>query len=438
MPTPIDQNPNQPQGQEYDYSAYNTDQAQAVAQESYRIREGGGGGADILIPEIVGEYPRFEPSAPQSGTASIWFDVIMAAAGYKHPMVVNGRIQPNAMVHICWLYIHKSLGQGWWLCPARTYGMRCPACEVRSKVYARSDLGDEQIKNLAKPYNTGTHANGIYNVVVHQNPQAITWQEPVKFWTINNMFVESVLQSKAKSDGLMEGTGYINYFSPMAGPQGGRHIKVDIFKKGQYDDYSGHTFYQRANPIPPHVLAQARSLSDFLYVGQANKERVLAGQEGPPTRAEFDAYYDELKAAVDIVEEGQRQGLPGPEQPTGQGYAIGGYAPPQPQYQTPAPQPVMGVQIQVPFPDHCLPLGAHHNEYGECAACTVKVECGQAAPAPAPQPTAQSMAPPPPAEEPRPAPAPAPAPASAGPAPAPTPTPAPAGPTKPLPRRSNQ
>jgi len=443
MPTPI--NPNQPPGQpgqgQYDYSAYTGDAAQTVAQESYRIKDGGGG-ADIFIPEIVGDFPRFGPSAPQQGSRSYLFDIVMAPAGFKHPVVVKGKIPPDAMVHIFWVYIHKGLGQGWWVCPSRTYGKRCPACEVRTKIMSRVDYQDEAVKKLREPYDTGQHATGVYDVIVHNDPRNITWQEPVMYWQISNYFMESILQGKAKSDGMMEGTGYINYYYPTAGPQGGRHIKFDCWKKGQYDDFGGHTFFPRQAPVPPHVLAQARCLSDFVYIGQANRDRVLAGQEGPPTQEEWDAYYDELKAVVDVVVEGQQQ-APAPGQPTGEGYAVGyggPAAPAQPPHGTmgygqPAQQQVFGSPgPQLPYQE-CAPLGSQYGGFGECATCTIRVECGQAAPPPA-----QDFSPPPSQPEPQPA---APAPAQPQPMPQPGPQPAAPAPAQPkpmapMPRRPSQ
>jgi len=366
---------NQPQ-QEYDYSQYMGDAGQQVAQESHRLKDGGGG-KDIWIAEAIGNFPKFSPKGPDQGSNTYVVDIIMAQAGEKHPMVVAGRIKPDAMVHICWVYIHRNLGagQGWYICPARTYGKRCPACEERSRIMANATLTDDQVKKACEPFNTGKHPMGIYNVIQHTNPQYINWSEPVMWWPINNSFMEAILQTKAKSDAVMEGTGYINYFWPTAGPQGGRHIKFDVSKKGKYDEYLGHTFYPRATPVPPHVLTQARCLSDFLYIGD----------ESIPLARRFDSFYEEIKQAVEIVAEGQvaahdaRMG----GQPIGYGGPPPGYEMPQVPSQpapalfgTPAPQRGMFAE--------CEPFGSKYDNFDECQTCSVRVEC-HAVSAPAPQ-----------------------------------------------------
>jgi hypothetical protein len=361
-------------------------------------------------------------------------------------MVVKRRISPTDKVHIMWFFVHKSLGSGWKMCPAKTYGMPCPACERRQKIWAM-DRDEEALKKLSAPYYVGRYAMGLYNVVVHGDIQrGITWQEPVQYWDINNNFMESVLQGMAKSSGMLEQTGYVNYYYPTAGKQGGRHISVNIYKKGQYADYKSHAFYERRGPIPGSIMSQARCLGDFLYIGQANKERRLNGQEGPPTKEEFAQYYEELAAAVDVVAEAQQQGEAGVGQPTGDGYAVGGPPP------SPGPSPVMGMGPELPFAQ-CHPLGAHYEEYVDCGECRIRIECGQAAPSSAPMPPAPV---PQPVAVPQPAPAPGPVhepevvdqttgpqPAPASPAPSPVPVqpqpaPAPASQPKPIPRRPQQ
>jgi hypothetical protein len=349
-PPPI----NQPPGQQFDYSQYTGESSQAVAQTSYGMKDGTGG-SDIFIPEVIAGFPQFEPKA---GTVVV-FDIVMAPAGSKHPMVVNGRIKPEAPVHVCWAYVHKSLGlnQGWFICPSRTYGKRCPACEERARIMASPNLSDEQVSTRIKPYASGKGPLGIYNVLVHSNPQAMTWAEPVMWWPITFAYMEAVLQGKSKSDAVMEGTGVINYFWPTAGPQGGRHIKVDVIQEGKYNKFTGHTFYQRQQPIPPHVMQQARALSEFLYIG-----------------ADWDSYYDEIKQAVDIVVESQ--GTDGVSQPTGMdsvGYGAGPRPPGSEVFGTPPPQ-------QGLFPE-CEPFGTRHGDFEECNGCTVKVQCYNSAPA---------------------------------------------------------
>lgn len=358
--------------QDYDYSQYTGDAGQQVAQESNRIKDGGGG-KDIWIAEAIRQFPKFNPRGPDQGANTYVIDIIMALAGEKHPMVVQGRIRPDAMVHICWVYIHRNLGagQGWYICPARTYGHRCPACEERARIMANASLTDDQVKLACAPFNTGKHPLGIYNVIQHTNPQAITWQEPIMYWPINNSFMEAILQTKAKSDAIMEGTGYINYFWPTAGDQGGRHIKFDVSKKGKYDEYLGHTFYKRATPVPPHVLAQGRCLSDFLYIGD----------ESIPLAQRFDAFYDEIKMAVDIVAEGQAAAhdVGGASQPAGIGYPGGpppGYEAPQvPSQPAPAlfgtPPPQRGMFQE------CEPFGSKYDNFTECQTCSVRVGCSQ-------------------------------------------------------------
>jgi hypothetical protein len=417
---------NQPQ-QEYDYSQYMGDAGQQVAQESHRLKDGSGG-KDIWIAEAIGNFPKFSPKGPDQGSNTYVTDIIMAQAGEKHPMVVAGRIKPDAMVHICWVYIHRNLGagQGWYICPARTYGKRCPACEERSRIMANAALTDEQVKKACEPFNTGKHPMGIYNVIQHTNPQYISWSEPVMWWPINNSFMEAILQTKAKSDAIMEGTGYINYFWPTAGDQGGRHIKFDVSKKGKYDEYLGHTFYKRQSPVPPHVLAQARCLSDFLYIGD----------ETIPLAQRFDAFYEEIRIAVDIVAEGQAaaQDIAGAFQSGGIGYGgpPPGYMPPSEGFVPPsAPANPVPALFGTPPPQRgmfaeCEPFGSKFDNFDECRTCSVRVDCGQCSqpvnPVPAPVATPASTAcataaPPPPAGyAPSPAPAP-PAPPPGGPVP---------------------
>ncbi len=414
--------PGPAQQQQYDYSQYTGEASQQVAQTSYGMKDGAGG-ADIFIPDVIGDFPKYETKS----IGLMVFDIIMGPAGDKHPMVVNGRIRPDALVHTCWAYIHKNLaGNQWRICPARTYGKRCPACEERSRIMAMPNLTDEQVKKAIEPYASGKHPMGMYNIINHTTlqPQFLpTWQEPVQWWSITNAYMEAILQGKAKSDGVMEGTGYINYFWPTAGPQGGRHIKVDVVQDGKYFKFQGHMFYQRQQPIPPHVLSQARALSDFLYIGD-----------------DWDSYYDEIKALVDIVVESQANAEAGAGAPTGEatyaGPSMG--ASPEVAAQGPSYGPVFGTPPlqQGQFPE-CTPAGGKFGDkfgaFNECNGCNFYNVCQQAnqpmgqAPAPAmPAPGPGPMAPQPTA------PSPSPAPAMGAPAPGPAPAPPPGGP---VPRR---
>lgn len=362
-PTPVGgPPPNAPaQAGAYDYSRYTGETSQAVAQESSRV--GSGEKSDIFIPEAIGDFPRYKPSLGVKV-----FDIVMGPAGSRHPMVVNGRIRPDDLVHTCWAYIHKSLGanQGWFICPSRTYNKRCPACEERAKIMGMSNLTDAQVKKAIEPYASGKNPLGLYNVFMHQNhyPQQMTWQGPVMWWDITYAYMESVLQSKANSEGPMEDppTGYISYFWPTAGPQGGRHIKVEVIQDGQWFKYTGHAFYKRAFPVPPQILQMTRPLSEFLYIGN-----------------DWDSYYDEIKQAVEVVIDVQQQGQAGAGQPTGEGvYAgppAGGYDPGGGQQVFGTPPPQRGM-----FPE-CEPFGSRYGDFEECNGCSVKVQCYNESPA---------------------------------------------------------
>lgn len=248
----------------YDYSQYMAD-AEITAQESYRIKDGAGG-KGIFIPELTRDIPRYQSSV---GVKVI--DIIMAPCGSKHPLVVAGKLKQGQMTHITWAYIHKGVGQDWWICLARTYGKPCPICEYRTRLQADPDIPDD----IIKMYGSGKYATGIYKMVHHLNPNQITWQEPVMIWDINNSFMESSLQTMAKQPMVSEDapTGYINYMWPTAGPQGGRHISFNVKPKGKYFEYEGHSFIKRQFPVPPHVMEAAKAMpptDELLYVPDYN------------------------------------------------------------------------------------------------------------------------------------------------------------------------
>ncbi len=363
-PTPRGTGTNLP-GSQPNYDQYTHD-AGVTARESYRIKDGSGG-KSIFIPEVVADFQDWKASL---GVKVI--DIIMGPAGKNHPLVVSGKLKEGQMTHICWAYVHKGLGpnQDWFICPSRTYGHRCPACEERARIMANSSLTEDQVKNAIEPFNTGRYPMGIYNMVHHLNPQHITWQEPVMYWSINNSFMESKLQSMSKAP---MGGGFVNYMWPTAGEQGGRHISFEVIAKGKYFDYIAHAFFVRQQPVPLHILQQARCLDEMLYV---------------PT-------YDELKEVVEIT-----TGSPAGSQPTGEGAYVGpGYEVPPgggygPVFGSPLPQ-------QGRFPE--CKFGITFENYEECADCTFRVQCQPAlveSPGPALAP-APGLTPPPGAPIPR-------------------------------------
>jgi len=358
---------------QFDYSGY----TQGASMEASREL---GGKKGMFLQDKIKDIPKFEPTAPQTGERTYVVDLIMFPAGINHPLVATNRIQPGHLVHITWAFIHRNMGPSndRYICMARTYGKPCAACEERNRILADTGLNRDQAWELAKPYNTGTYPIGAYNVVNHLNPQQITWQESVSLWTINNSFMESKLQAVARDP--MTGA-FINYAWPTAGNEGGRHISFQVYKKGQYDDYKGHSFYVRQNPVPVQVLQSAMCLDDFFDVPD----------------------YDELKEIVEMM-----KGHPAGGQPTGEGVwaGPGPGMPGQPGPDVAAQGPVYGpgeVSMgtvadnpplfgapakQCPYASHGGVLGRSFGTWQECQTCQLRVECE-----PAPAPIAASPSP---------------------------------------------
>jgi hypothetical protein len=384
---------------QFDYSKYTSD-AEVTAQASFRMKDGAGG-KSFFDPEKMQDIPRHKPAL-----GVYVMDVIMAAAGANHPLVVMGKLKPDQLTHICWVYVHKGLGPNndWFICMARTYGKPCFACEHRNVLMADPAVSTE----AANVFGTGKYPIGIYNTVHHLNPNQMTWAEPIEVWDINNAFMESHLQGRAKQPMITPDnpTGYINYMWPTAGVQGGRHIKYEVVQKGQYFDYKNHEFYQRQNPVPPHVLERAYCLSELLYIPE----------------------YDEVK---DVVLAGMHEPIGG--QPTGETFApqdFGTFSGPsglEAGFDQPSAAPVFGTpEPRCPFAEYGGVIGQTLDKWVECQTCELRVTCVEASPKAA-TPAAQ-----PPSPTPAPEPA-QPTPAAAAPPPQP-PAPAQARPA-PIPRR---
>jgi len=328
---------------QFDYSRYVQD-AEITARESYLIKDGAGGRSIFDLAKIQ-NVPRFKPSI---GVHVI--DIVMAPAGEHHPLVVAGKLRPEQLTHMCWVYVHKGIGpnQDWFICLARTYGKACPACEQRNKLMADPNVTQE----AANVYGSGKYPIGIYNIIHHLNPNQITWSEPVMVWDINNAFMESHLQSRAKQPMVTPDnpTGYINYMWPTAGPQGGRHVKFEVVQKGQFFDYKGHDFIVRNEPIPPHVLSSVYTLGDLLHI---------------PT-------YEEVK---DAIEAGLQHPIGG--EPTGA--TVAPVISEVPFWEGPQTQPVFGTpETKCPFANYGGVLGESFDTWEECENCEFRVACEEA------------------------------------------------------------
>jgi hypothetical protein len=314
-----------------DYSQYTN---RASAEESYRIKDGAGG-RDIFLDEIR-NTPKYQESLGHK-----LMDIIMYPAGENHPLVVAKKIAVGTMVHMTWVFVHKGIGPGqdWFICLARTYGQPCPVCELRNQIKSTPGMTDDEVKTAIMPYYSGKYPLGLYNCVHHNNPQQITWQEPVMYWAINNSFMESKLQSMSKSP---IGGGFVNYQWPTAGEQGGRHVSYEVVQKGQFYDYIGHQFVVRATPIPPHVLQQAICLDDYLDVPS----------------------YEQVKDALEM-------GLGNPigGEPTGQG---SDKAPP---WEAAAGRVFGTPEIGCPFAQYGGVLGKTLDNWEECRTCSLRVNC---------------------------------------------------------------
>jgi len=357
----------------YDYSQYTQD-AETTAHESYRIKDGAGG-TGVFIPEMIQDVKRFQPSIGEKV-----IDIIMAPCGSKHPLVVKGKLQQGQMTYITWTFIHKGVGNDWWVCLARTFNQPCPICEYRNRLKADPDVPDDTVKM----YGSGKFATGIYKIIHHSNPQSLTWQEPVMVWDINYSFMESTLQSMAKQPMASEDapTGYINYMWPTAGAQGGRHIKFEVKAKGQYFDYDGHLFIKRQNPVPPHIMEAAKAMPPL-------DEMVRIPS------------YTEMKDALEVS---LNQPIGG--EPTGETYGetyggIGGMTPgyEETSFGTPAganPVPFGTPEDKCPFAEYEGILGVTFDNWTECGSCALRAKCQemfQAAQKPAPAPPTAKVPP---------------------------------------------
>jgi len=349
----------------FDYSRYETSGMETVAKEAYRIKDGFGG-KGILVPDMVEGIPQFSASIGEK-----MIDIIMSPAGSRHPLVVSGKLQQGEMTHITWVFIHKGVGQDWWVCLSRTFGERCPFCEYRTKLQADPSIPKETY-NL---YGSGKYPTGIYKMVHHLNPSRIGWQEPVMIWAVNFSFMETTLQSMAKQPFVTEDIpkGYINFMSPRAGVDGGRHIKFEIKSKGQYFDYDGHQFIVRQQPVPGHILLAAeemRPLDEMVNIPE----------------------YDDMKDALEV-------GLDNPigGEPTGVGYDTSFSAGPG-LGKAVSNAPVFGTpEDSCPFAEYEGVLGETFGNWEDCQTCHLKVKCEEMynashPPTPAPTPAAPRSA----------------------------------------------
>lgn len=176
-------------------------------------------------------------------------DVIPFAVGKGNPNADEGMLHFERTY-----YTHQGIGPDSesYVCPAKTYGGKCPICEARAKLASDPDADPDGIKELLPKKRT------LWNVFDHGDPEA-----GVQIWEISHFFFGKQLYAEIAS--ADDDDGY-EYF---ADPDDGMTLRLGI----EENNYQGRTSYKVASinfkarqPLDEEILDAATCLDDIIKV----------------------------------------------------------------------------------------------------------------------------------------------------------------------------
>jgi hypothetical protein len=287
------------------------------------------------------------------------FDIIPYQVGKDfNTLFTRGSVQHNLDV-----WTHKDVGptNDTVICPAATFGERCPICEEMERRRAANEDWEERIKPL-RP-----RRRCLYNVWIHdaartEEAHGVQLLEMAHFSLEKNIadIVRDPITGK---------------FTPFADPDEGKTICFIRTGTGARNtSYSGFRFLNRTQPIPDAILEQAIDLTTAVEV--LSYEELASKFYGGATAA--------------TPEEPSPMGSPFPEEAADDNTPPWELAPETPESVAPvrratrpAPEPASEVATETPSDNPC-PAAEFGGVYGEsvdkfklCNTCSLYDGCAE-------------------------------------------------------------
>ena len=195
---------------------------------------------------------------PDEGTNNV--DILPYIVGNNHPTLKAGDVDFSLSY---WVHYNVGPGEKVFVCPKKTYGQRCPLCDM---VKAQQDDGAiwDDVKALAPKRRT------LYNVIpVNQNGPT-----DCKLFDVSFHLFEKILSKDCTVD------GEVVYFAEI--DEDGRTVKFKARKTRangrEFLSYDSFMFEKRKYTYPEDILKKSICLDDILIKSTA--EEIQAALEG--------------------------------------------------------------------------------------------------------------------------------------------------------------
>jgi len=152
-------------------------------------------------------------------------------------------------------YVHRNIGaeNGWYVCPKKTAGKRCPICEFIAKHWDDEDFEQDNLKNMT------ASQRQLFNVVDVKDPD-----RKVQIWDISHHFFGKLLDAKIRN--ADEDDAYETF----ADYDEGMTLKLGI----EENHYGGRTSYFvndiefkiRKNQYEEDILEKVYNLDEMIKI----------------------------------------------------------------------------------------------------------------------------------------------------------------------------
>ena len=209
---------------------------------------GGGDYGTYFLKEAVPEGVEFW----RAEIGEHLIDIIPFFAGENHPKVEEGRIS-----YVVDIWVHMSIGVGNdpFICQVKNFKTKDLICEYMRK----NRLPKAEWNQLRQKRRT------VYLVWVHDTPEEEA--KGIQIWEVAHWFFEKKIDAIAKNP---KGGAPVIF----SDPDNGKTIAFEITKSGTYKDdegndresqeWIGHRFIDRDEPIPDSVLDSTFPLDDII------------------------------------------------------------------------------------------------------------------------------------------------------------------------------
>lgn len=238
--------------------------------------ESGFSSTSLKVPEGVNFF-----SFKKAGTYKI--DIIPFTAGEGNPNADEGTLHYERTY-----FSHRNIGpnEDTYVCPAKTFGKKCPICEARAKLARDPDSDEEYVKSL-KP-----KERQLWNVFDHSEPDKGVQILDYSDWLFGKHL-------RAKINNADSGDGYELF----ADPDDGFTLKIGATeeKSGGYTFRSctDIEFKARKEPLSDEVLNAATCLDKCLIEMDYAKLKAIFNQEDRDVKKDVAASNGKHRSADD-------------------------------------------------------------------------------------------------------------------------------------------